>query len=169
MFEALLLFASLAGETADPLAPAREGKIQCVTPDRVKKTCSAITSYAAKADGSWRGTSSVMLPPAPQMTLITESDLNVEDGAICGLILREDFEASKMLMNGTPMPPEQAQPIIAQLLMFVAPMIGQKACTRVRPEADVLVSETTLNGVARPELAQRFIWVKPDEGYRVGT
>lgn len=164
----MMLLAATAAQTADPLAPAREGKLHCYTPDAGKKTCVALSSFTAGPDGSWRADTTMLLAPAPLTIFTSSSVVTVEGAAMCGPVLREDIMAGTVTMGGIPLPAEQAAPVLEQIAGALSSMIGTKACTTLRPDGDVLVAESTLDGVAAPQLTQRLIWVAPDEGYRVG-
>ena len=165
----LLLAAAATPAQTDPLAPARAGKIQCVGPNQEKKTCLAFGRYQVGADGSYQSTVTVLVNPSPAITMETRAKGKVENGQVCGIIRKEDYAASTFTMNGAPMDTAMADGIRAQLLAAVAPMDGKNGCSKERAEGGVTVSEVTLDGVARPELTQRFIWVGADDGYTLGT
>ena len=167
MLSALILILAAATQTADPMAPALAGQIQCFTPNVAAKTCQAIAKYTRNGDGSWTGVSTLLLAPAPVVTMTSSSSATLTNGALCGIIKREDFANATVAVGGVPLPAEQASTITGQVLAAVTPMIGQNACTSWKPEGNVLVAETTLNGTARPELTQRFIWVNAADGYTV--
>jgi hypothetical protein len=67
MFATLLLLATAVG--ADPLAEARAGKIQCSTPNQENRTCMGIASYTVRPDGSFDSVSTMMIEPAPLVTM----------------------------------------------------------------------------------------------------
>ena len=165
----LLLAAAATPAQTDPLAPARAGKIQCVGPNQEKKTCLAFGRYQVDADGSYQSTVTVLVNPSPAITMETRAKGKVENGQVCGIIRKEDYAASTFTMNGAPMDTAMADGIRAQVLAAVAPMDGKNGCSKERAEGGVTVSEVTLDGVARPELTQRFIWVgaaRPSAGGR---
>lgn len=168
MLDTIMLALTLLAQTADPLAPAREGKLECVTPNPATKTCMAMSSYAAQPDGSWKTTTTVMIAPAPLTTMETTTVLRAEGDAVCGTVLEADFKAAKFVSGGTPLTAEQAAPISSQLLAAIAPLVGKKACSRMVPDGEAIKTEATLDGAPAPYLNQRLIWVKPSDGYRVG-
>lgn len=166
MFGTLLILAAAAG--ADPLAEARAGKVQCVTPNREAKTCGAITSYTVRPDGSFDSATTIMIVPAPLVTMEVHIGGKVEGDAVCNVVNKADFDKATMAMDGGPVNAAMEQAIRTQILASIAAMEGKKACARDKADGDVLVGETTLDGVARPELNQRYIWVKPEDGYKLG-
>ena len=166
MFGTLLILAAAAG--ADPLAEARAGKIQCVTPNRETKTCAGITSYTIRADGSFDAVSTFMIVPAPLVAMEVRNSGKVEGDAVCNVVRKADLDKAVMTMDGGPVNSAMEQAIRTQILASIAPMEGKKACARDKAEGDILVAEATLDGVAKPELNQRYIWVKPEDGYKLG-
>jgi hypothetical protein len=168
MLEALLILAAASGQTADPLAPAREGKVQCVSPNVEKKTCMAIATYDVRVDGSYDAVTIALISPAPMITMETRSTGKIENGAVCGLIKRDDYANSVFMLDGKPADASVAEAVKAQMLPALASMEGKNGCSRERAEGGLQVAEITLDGVARPELTQRLIWVKPDQGYKLG-
>jgi len=162
-----LLFLIAAGQAADPLAEARAGKLQCVTPNVEKKTCLALASYVVRPDG-FDTTVTVLIAPSPLIAMETRGTGKVEGDAMCSIVKKSDYEASKFTVDGKPADAATSQAIGAQILAAVSGMDGKKACSRDRMEGDFLVEDVTLDGVARPEMTQKFIWVKPADGYKIG-
>ncbi|WP_109807968.1 hypothetical protein [Sphingosinithalassobacter portus] len=163
-----ILIALLGAQSVDdPLAPAREGKLQCYSPDTAAKTCQALAGYELAEDGTYRNTATVLIAPTPAVTMTTVSPVTVKDGAVCGYNRVEDLEASEISVDAMPIPEAQASAVRAQIIQALAPMIGPELCTRYTPDGDGLRAEVSFDGVARPEFNTRVIWVSPDEGYRV--
>jgi hypothetical protein len=161
------LFALAAAQAADPLAEARAGKIQCFTPDTVAKKCQAITRYAFRTDGGFDATVTVLIAPAPLIAMDTKVIGKVEGDAVCSVVRRSDYAASTFAVDGKPADAATANAILPQLLNQVAALDGKKACSRDRKDGEIWVEEVTLDGVARPDMTQKFLWVKPEDGYAV--
>ncbi|MDV3456668.1 hypothetical protein RZN05_06700 [Sphingomonas sp. HF-S4] len=169
MIEAfLLLLAGTTPQAADPLAPARAGKQQCANPNIEKKTCAAMSSYALNTDGSFESTTTMVVSPQPLITMQVKSKGTVKDGATCGLIRSEDFQAATFAMDGKPADPAMADAIRPQVVASIAPMAGKTGCTRETPDGATAKAEVSIDGVARPEMAQRVLWVSPADGYKLG-
>jgi hypothetical protein len=164
-----LLLAVAAPQSADPLAPAREGKLQCIRPDKAKKTCMGLATYVVRPDGTYDTTVTAMIAPAPLITMKTKSSGKVENGAVCGMIRKADYEAATFEMDGKPVDEATATAIRGQVLGAVAALDGKNGCSRERADGDVLTIDVTVDGTARPELSQKAIWVKADEGYKIGA
>ena len=173
MIEGIFLALAAFGQSApapvtDPLAPARTGQMQCVSPNIANKTCFAIARFIPNADGGFTNDVTVLISPQMGLTMETVSAAHVENGQVCGTVILKDMMASKLSVNGTAMTEEQAGPIKAQILAAVTPMDGKKACSTYKAEGDMLSSETSLDGVAHPEMNQKLIWVKPEDGFKLG-
>lgn len=166
VFAALTLLAAAHG--ADPLAEARAGKQQCVTPNVEKRKCVAIASYVVREDGSFDTVVTLMIAPQPLIAMETRATGKAEGDALCSIVRKADYEASKYTIEGRPADAATASAIGAQLLPTVAAMDGKKACSTDRADGGLMVEEVTLDGAARPDMTQRFLWVKPEDGYTVG-
>ena len=169
MFESLFLLLAIAGgQAADPLAPAKAGKVQCINPNIEKKTCAATATYVVRPDGSYDSVVTALIAPAPLITMATKASGKIESGAVCGLIRREDYQASTFTMDGKPADAATAEAIRGQVLTAVAPLVGKNGCARSRTEGALEAVDVTLDGVARPDLSQKAMWVKPEDGYKLG-
>jgi hypothetical protein len=173
MIAALLLAGLLAGQSApvtpaDPLAPAREGKLRCVAPNPARLTCRAIIRYQVASDGSFDATVTGLFSNDPGILLRYKTFGRIEEGGICVMIRASDFQNGMLLSNGKRMAPNAEQAMRLQILDSVQPLQGKKRCTRDRTEDGATRMIVTLDGVAHPELAQPVAWVARSEGYAVG-
>ncbi|RYD94005.1 MAG: hypothetical protein EOP61_22475 [Sphingomonadales bacterium] len=161
----LILAASATGPSADPLAQARAGKVQCVMPNEATKTCMGLTSYKINADGSFETTTTLLIAPQPLITMTVKSPGTVKDGALCGPVNKADFEAALIEMDGKPANDAVVSAVRGQMAGALAPMDGKMGCGTEAPDGTVTV---TLDGVAHPEMTQKTKWVNPGDGYKVG-
>jgi hypothetical protein len=171
MFDALVILLAVAGPAtpaADPLAPARAGKIQCIAPNKPKKSCIGLGTYTVRPDGSFDAVMNVIVSPTPRITMETRSTGKVEGDAVCSTVLKQEYAEAKITIDGAPAEEATAQAIRGQIVGAVAPLEGKKACSREVPEGELSRVDVTVDGTARPELTQRVIWVRPDEGYTLG-
>lgn len=170
MIEALILLLAAAAPqaAADPLAAARAGKIQCANPNIEKKTCMGLTRYSVKPDGSFDTVTTLMVAPQPMVTMEVKSSGTVKDGALCAPIRTADFEAATFQMDGKPADPAVATAMRGQIVASLAPLAGKMGCSRETPDGATLKAEVMLDGVARPELTQRVLWVGAGDGYKLG-
>lgn len=166
MFAALFLLAAAQG--VDPLAEARAGKQQCVSPNVEKRKCLAIASYVVRADGSFDTVVQVMIAPSPLVVMETRATGRTEGELICSIVRKADYEASTFTTDGKPADAATASAINAQILPTITAMDGKKACSKDRADGSLMIEEVTLDGVARPDMTQRFLWVRPEDGYTLG-
>ncbi|AQR73245.1 hypothetical protein [Sphingomonas sp. LM7] len=169
MIEGLfLMLASVAPQTpADPLAAAKAGKIQCTNPNVEKKTCVSLTRYKVKRDGSFESTGTVLISPQPVTTMEIRSAGTVKDGALCSPIRTADFETATYRTDGKPVDAATAAAIRPQIVGTIAPMANKTGCMREVRDGALLRMEVSIDGVARPEMTQKALWVKPEDGYTV--
>lgn len=169
MLDALILLIAAAGAQAtDPLTPARQGKIQCVGPNKANKTCKGTSTYTVHADGSYESVTIAMINPVPLITMEVRSKGKIEGNQLCGPLLKSDYEKATFQMDGKPTDDATATMIRTQVAAAIAPMDGKKGCATETPEGDVIALNVTLDGEAKPELSQKAIWVSPSEGYKLG-
>lgn len=169
MLSLMIALAAAPQAAPDPLAPARAGKVQCVSPNREKKTCLAIASFTVGPNGTFASVVRVQINPTPPIVMETRTNGTTEGNGTCNIIRAEDYAAATFTMNGAPMDEAIAATIRPQVTGVIAPMVGKKGCSHERPEGDMIVSEVTLDGVAHPEMTQKLIWVSPSEGYTLGA
>ncbi|RYY25125.1 MAG: hypothetical protein EOP62_14910 [Sphingomonadales bacterium] len=167
MLTALLILATpIAGQTADPLAQARAGMIQCIRPNEAAKTCMGTATYKINADGSFESTTTLMIAPSPLITMAVTSSGTVQGGALCGPVNKADFETAVIQMDGQPANDAMAAAIRPQILSAIASMEGKMSCGTEAPDGTITV---TLDGTPRPDMTQKAKWVKPSDGYKLGA
>lgn len=166
---AILFLAISIGQSApDPLAPAREGKLQCTAPNLAKKKCLAMSRYTPLASGGYRNTTTVIISAEPLITMEIAADATVDGGAVCGILRHEDILAATIAVGGQTMSTADAAPLIDRMANGMKDSFGKKVCTRFRAEGDVMVSEAEIDGTPQPDMTLKFLWVRPEDGYTVG-
>lgn len=173
MIAALLLSGLLAGQsapatTADPLAPAREGKLRCIAPNPAKLTCHTIIRYKVTAGGSFDATVTGIVSRESATLLRYKTFGRVEEGGVCVMMRASDFQNGMLLASGRPLAAKADSAMRLQVLDTVQPLQGKKRCYQDRTEDGITRAIVTLDGVAHPELTQTVSWVAPAEGYAVG-
>lgn len=151
-------------QAADPLAPAREGRLQCHEPDAARKACAALAGYTFAADGTILNQAEVMLNPSPLIVMRDEEPVVVRDGAVCGRMT--GFEDTVFTVDGEPADPALAEALRGQVAAAFAEL-GTEGCTRYTPQGEGWLAEVSIDGAPRPEFNQRVIWVSPSDGYAV--
>lgn len=169
MLTALFLLATGApAAAADPLAEARAGKIQCITPNVAAKTCAGMVRYQIKDASTFDSTATMLIAPTPLITIEIKNSGTVENGMTCNVVNQADYAAGKVMMDGAPANEAMAQAVLSQLGAAIQPLAGKKACGSDSKEGDVIVAKAIVDGAPMPALDQRFIWVKPEDGYKLG-
>lgn len=153
--------------TAQPLAKAAEGWVQCYEPDESLKTCQSIAAYKQNGDGSWDNTAIVSISPTQPMTIETVTTVREENGAVCGYIRRADIMNGTLRLSGKPVPPGKALPLLRNFANGMAPMLDRKICTTYAESFSGMIATASFEGADFAVPEQRVIWVLPSHGYRV--
>lgn len=161
---ATMFVASAAAQTDDPIARARTGQVECYTPDRVARTCRAMSTYRTLQDGRIVNDAIVFLQPS--IVMYVSSYVVVRDGMVCGSVTSEDLDGARFEVGGAPATPEQVSAIRAAIEQMFAG-IGE-ICTRYTPGGDMISVTAFVDGVERPDFADQMIWIRPDDGYTMG-
>jgi len=165
---ALLLATAPALGQADPFAPARAGKIQCVVPNREKKTCAGTTRYVFTGN-DYVSTTWLFLAPSPLITMQMHTRGTVTDGRLCETVKLADFQAGAVMVDGKPADDATSDAVKGQLNAALASLDGKAACSTFVPAADgTILNQVTIDGAIRSDLSQPFIWVSEQDGYTLG-
>ncbi len=164
----LLALAAPAPQDADPLAPARQGKLRCIAPDVRAHSCGTIVQYTVQPDGRYDAVVRGVVQTEPLIAIEYKLAGQVEDGAVCATVRPADFTAGKLSKDGAPLVPAVESQIRQQLMLALQPLAGHKRCYRDRPDGDRVIGEVTIDGQPQGTMNQRAIWVKPEDGYALG-
>lgn len=168
MLTGLLLLAAVAGQTADPIAPARAGKYQCVMPNVEKRTCMGTTRYRFDGD-RYESATAMFLAPTPLITMRLRTTGTVRNGQLCETVRLADFQAGDVMMNGKAADGATADAVKSQMTAAVRELDGKSACSAIKPaEGGMLLNEVSIDGAVRADLSQKFIWVSESDGYTLG-
>lgn len=157
--------APASAAVADPLAPARAGKLLCQTPDKTAKTCHMLTQYSFGADGHITNRYEVMLTRSPWLSVKLSTPVVVKDGAVCGPL--EGTETAEVFKDGKPADAETTAKIRDGLQQLYSPFKGKDACTSYTANGDVYDAALSIGGVASKGPPERVIWVDPADGWAV--
>ena len=167
MMLAIAMVLIAATQEADPLAPAREGKIACVAPDRAARTCGSTISYVRNTDGSYRTTTTLILAFAPRTTMVGHADVTASAGMVCEVYRPETVDAAEVFVDGVPASDAVAGRWRAELRRDLTAYEGRKMCATYRQQGDTIVTTTTMDGAFQQGWGSTLIWVSPDDGYRL--
>lgn len=156
-----------SAQTADVLAPAREGRLQCFEPNAAQKTCQTLGSYAFSSGGVISNAADILISPSPAIVMRITSPVTVRENAICGPLTAADIERASFTIAGAPASHDEASEIRAAMTEQLAPMFNVESCLTITQDSAGLRTDTSMGGVPQPHLTQRMIWVGANEGYRV--
>ena len=165
LFATLLLFQATT-LSFDPLEQAWLGRVQCHNPDRSRKTCQSIGSYARAPGGTIQNTAVVLLNAEPVIVMTSTAPVENKAGAICGKI--SSPEAGAFTINGASAPPDLTATLRQAVATSTSSIADREICTSYIPDGDALISQVRVDGVRRPEFDMRVLWVEPAAGYVVG-
>lgn len=156
----------LAVDLGGPLAPAALGKIQCFSPDVIKKTCQAISAYKSDKDGLSE-VATILVAKDPVVTMTTTAPVRVQDGRVCGPVRPEDVAAASFMIDGKPASPDQARELGGQLGVAMKDIFGHEICVAFTAAGEGFLASSTMDGAPQPGPGQPLIWVPSTDGYRV--
>jgi len=163
LFVALLISANVV--SANPLARAEKGQLQCYRPDVARKTCQSIAAYQRTGPGTYDN--KAVIPLGNGATLETRTPVTLKDGAVCGFIRAEDLMAGTIRVHDQILPAEQAKPILQQIAQAQAPLADKEICTEYEPLGADFTTKVTIAGADQPDQRITVKWIEPSDGYTV--
>jgi hypothetical protein len=155
---------------ADPLAPVREGKIQCTTPDPARKTCSGFTWASILPDGRLRERTVHTLGNSPVYATESVTVSTLENGQFCARITMDDINNARIVRASAPHAAVNDRNLYIIFKQgMVDALLGKKYCAQVYRNSDTgdWMSVGTLDGEFAGELMILFSWISPGDGYRL--
>lgn len=163
-----LILAAVAAAATNPIAPGLAGKLRCQQPNATAKTCRSIASYKDGGSGQYVVHSSIMLRAEPFVVADSDTRAVVREGMLCGTITSADIDASKISMGGTPLDDAMAA-MVKDRIKEGLPNIDKEVCSAFAADATgALTATPVIDGKADAEKTQPYIWVAPEDGYKVG-
>jgi hypothetical protein len=170
-FTAALILAAAHSVPAvtDPLGPARSGQLQCFVPDTARKMCHALARYTLGPGREIQIRADILMAPTNLLIVMrTATSVELRSGEVCGRVRARDIEASTFTIAGRPVPQQMVQLVSPQILSLLRSHLDQEVCSTFVPNGSTFTTQLTIDGVARPEVSETFIWVRPNDGYMVG-
>lgn len=155
---------------SDPLAPARQGLVQCYDPDAARKLCRAIGSYEFGADGAIVSLARTRLQDSPAIVMFARSRVVIRDGKECSLGDLKETDIEKIEVNGQPLDDATLAVARTQIVAGLPDFMkgGQPLCSTYPARTDAAMTVTVeIGGVAHPELTATVLWVNPADGWTV--
>ncbi len=162
------LFADAAPALPAPIGPASAGKAQCFSPDLAHKLCASLNTYAQRPDGQIADTSTVLLEKTPAVVMTSTSTASVANGRVCTVIKKDDLLAARFTVNGAAPDDAQIDKLRQAILSGWAALIDHTVCVGYVADGSQFVAHTAFDGLPRPNLDQRMMWVSPEDGWKVG-
>jgi len=166
----LALLGALSASTGireNPLELAEAGSVQCYEPNEEKRTCRSIESYRSLGEQRYATTAIILISPAESTTLETTTQVEVKNGAVCGLVRADEIAAGRLRVAGHLIGENDAKPYMAAILQSLKALIGKEVCTTYVPSSDGFLAKVAINGVYRANTDQRMKWIGPNDGYTV--
>lgn len=166
----LAVLATAALADPNPLAPARDGQVQCYEPDSARKTCHAIGAYRWAEDGAITNDATVALGDDPLIILHASAPVYVRDAAECAVNTPAANQITSIEVDGTPLTGAEFDEVRKQVgaAMDQTFAMGSEYCSTYHPREDgTLKAIVTIDGELRPDLTSNVLWVRLEDGWRV--
>jgi hypothetical protein len=164
---ALAVSCPVKAQPDDPLAPARSGAVERLSPNVVARTCGQFTAYRFGDGGRIDADSIAILESDPELLLYGSEEVHVRDGMVCNRIGPEMFESLRFTVDGAPAPEDVSTQLRA---LFTSIFVGVEAtCTRSTAQGDVSVTTVYADGVEQPDLADTKIWIWREDGFTLAA
>jgi hypothetical protein len=156
---------ALAATLPSSLAPALEGKLQCAAPNTTAKTCRSLDSYEIGPGGKIVYSETVAVSNNPIVTMRTSSPVLIKSNGLCNTMRPQDIHAARYVVSGRPATNAQKSVIDKKLIELFRNEFGHESCTYFISRGDVLIARLSIYG--KPAVEVPYIWVKPEDGYKV--
>lgn len=155
---------------ADPLAPARAGKVQCHEPDPGARTCRIMTWYSVRADGVAEMRSVTALSNEMGLAAEARMTLRPERGGLCGVVDATHMASYRIVQMRAPHAVVKNDRLFIRYRdEMIAALWGRKHCAFnfARAGDDIRLDVSTVDGQFAGELMAEFLWVSPGAGWRL--
>ncbi len=155
---------------ADPLAPARAGKIQCHEPDLEARTCRIMTWYSVRADGAAQMRSVTALSNEMGLAAEARMELRPEGGGMCGIVNDTHMASYRIVQLRAPHAAVKNDRLFIRYREeLIAALWNRKHCAFnfSRADDDMRLDVSTVDGQFAGEMMAQFVWVSPGAGWRL--
>ena len=167
MFSILLGFS--AASVAQQMAPARQGMQQCQSPNVETKTCFSLTRVSQATPSTYRFDTEMLFDEVGPVIASERSLVTVRGSEVCQVMKADEGAGASFTSNGQPLSASDAAVYRARLRSNFAGLAGRRVCTRIVAEEDgSLTVAATLDGRRIPAGDYPMLWVKPEDGWKVG-
>ncbi|MBU1383728.1 MAG: hypothetical protein KKC29_11570 [Alphaproteobacteria bacterium] len=167
----LAMLATVALADPDPLAPARDGQLQCYHPDLARKTCQAIGTYRFGPDGVIWNDIQNMLTADPSLVLYATGKVYIRNGAECDDPDNRAEQITAIEVDGVALDGEAFLAARKQLADDFRTNFGDgEFCSRYHPNPDgTLRAVITVGGVERPRFETTLYWIDAADGWTLAV
>ena len=151
-----------------PLAPAAEGKVECVSPNPVAKTCHAISTITVAANGQIQDESVEMMGYGPVVIVTSRNAVQVRGDAECQMARGKDFATITFTIDGRPADAAQTARMRTVFMAGLKVLAGHTFCAVHHPQGDGILAAVQIDGTPAPQFDRRLMWVSPADGWKVG-
>jgi len=164
---AALSASPVAAQQSDPLARARDGAVECYGPNVAARTCEGMVTYRVLDNGQIASSGIIFIQDDPTLIVYSTTSVYLRDGMVCERVQRSSIDDARITMDGAPAPEEVARAIrdaVWGVFVNVTEM-----CSRYASEGEAVDVTIYFDGVEQPEFADRLIWIRPEDGYTLGS
>jgi hypothetical protein len=154
-------------KTANPIAKADNGYVQCFVPNVASKTCMAMSGYTKSGEGTWTNTTLILLDANSPLTVEISGEVFLKNGDVCGRFKPEDLQDYKIRYAGRNVPNQLRAQITRALDRQYSVVLNKTSCSVFFEDNGAKMMKTTVDGkdVDAPHVWYR--WVLKSDGYRV--
>lgn len=155
---------------ADPLAPARAGKVQCHEPDPEARTCRIMTWYSVQADGRAQMRSVSALSDEMALAVEARMTLRPEKGGMCGTVNDAHMASYRIVQMRAPHAPVKNDRLFIRYREELVGALWNRthcAFNFARAADDMRLDVSTVDGEFAGEMMAQFLWVAPGAGWRL--
>jgi hypothetical protein len=124
-----------------------------------------MSTYRINAEGQIVNDAIVFIQHNPTLVMYVSSPVSLRDDMICGRVERSDLEAAHYELDGARATAAETRAITDAIWTTFAGM--GEICSRYHPDGDAFDITVNIDGVAQPDLADRMIWIRPEDGYTI--
>jgi hypothetical protein len=165
MFSLLLV---LAASISQQMAPASQGKLQCLSPIESMKTCDSLSRITQVAPGQYRYEAQILLDADGPVVATEHGTLAVQGSKICEKVRLSNLDTMTFKVAGAPASAAETARYRTDFKRKFAVIAGQMICNTIAPEEDGLHEvETFIAGRRVSGLDYSMKWVDPGDGWKV--
>lgn len=153
---------------AEQLAPARQGKLQCLSPIASTKTCDSLSKITQVAPGRYAYEAEILLDADGPVIVVERGTITVQGSKSCETVRLAELSRLKFKVAGVPASATETARYRTQFKQKFAPLAGQVICSSIGPEEEGAHEvETYLDGRHVVGMDYSMMWVNPNEGWKV--